>query len=257
MATIAEKLRTLLTIKNDIKTAIEKKGINVGDVPFTEYSEKIEDISVSGGGYGEGYNNGYNDGYNAGLNDGKNKYQGLNRLNEYEVKNYIDLATANEMESEIMSSSLYDIMVSGEKVLDFSSFMVGGSLISLYISDLSDYANSFETIGKLVPDSWKNLISIRGINCSNIQTVYEVAFRSLPKLSYIGKLTNLGNSFTSEQTIDFTRNYDLNITDEFINSLYDFSIPNKYGVQTSTIKFYSIDADYKQQLEDKGWTIIV
>lgn len=50
MATIAEKLQTLQTIKNNIKTSIENKGVSVGDVSFTEYSTKIDEISGGGGG---------------------------------------------------------------------------------------------------------------------------------------------------------------------------------------------------------------
>lgn len=49
MATVAENLQTILDIKNDIKTAIEGKGVAVGDVSFTEYSSKIESIETGGG----------------------------------------------------------------------------------------------------------------------------------------------------------------------------------------------------------------
>lgn len=43
---IADKLNTLQTIKGNIKTAIETKGIDVGDAPFTEYASKIESIEI-------------------------------------------------------------------------------------------------------------------------------------------------------------------------------------------------------------------
>lgn len=46
---IADKLNTLQTIKENIKTAIENKGVTVGDVPFTDYSEKINNIKIKGG----------------------------------------------------------------------------------------------------------------------------------------------------------------------------------------------------------------
>lgn len=42
MATISENLQTLNEAKLAIKTAIENKGIDLTDVPFTEYAEKIE-----------------------------------------------------------------------------------------------------------------------------------------------------------------------------------------------------------------------
>lgn len=41
---VADKLNTLQTIKENIKTAIENKGVTVGDAPFTDYASKIDDI---------------------------------------------------------------------------------------------------------------------------------------------------------------------------------------------------------------------
>jgi len=42
--TTADKLNKLLTTKQEIKNAIENKGVNVGDAPFAEYADKIEEI---------------------------------------------------------------------------------------------------------------------------------------------------------------------------------------------------------------------
>ena len=44
MATIAENLQTIIDIKTDIKTAIENKGVTVGDASFSEYAGKIDNI---------------------------------------------------------------------------------------------------------------------------------------------------------------------------------------------------------------------
>ena len=44
MATIAENLQTIIDIKDDIKTAIENKGVTVGDASFSEYAGKIDSI---------------------------------------------------------------------------------------------------------------------------------------------------------------------------------------------------------------------
>ena len=48
MATIAEKLQTIIDIKTDIKTAIENKGVDMSNTPFTEYSTKIDEITSGG-----------------------------------------------------------------------------------------------------------------------------------------------------------------------------------------------------------------
>lgn len=88
MSTIAENLQGLYDIKEDIKIAIESKGVAVGDARFSEYSAKIQEITVGGGdcegiyqdgynngysqGNAEGYNNGYNNGFNDGFSEGSN-----------------------------------------------------------------------------------------------------------------------------------------------------------------------------------------
>lgn len=46
MATISENLEALKTAKTSIKSAIEGKGQDLTDVPFTQYSEKIEAIQT-------------------------------------------------------------------------------------------------------------------------------------------------------------------------------------------------------------------
>lgn len=87
MSTIAENLQVIYDIKENIKTAIESKGVGVGDAPFTNYADKIGEITVGGDcegvyqdgynngysqGNAEGYNNGYNNGYNEGFSEGSN-----------------------------------------------------------------------------------------------------------------------------------------------------------------------------------------
>ena len=49
MATIAENLVALQEAKSNIKSAIESKGQDLTDVPFTQYADKINAISVGGG----------------------------------------------------------------------------------------------------------------------------------------------------------------------------------------------------------------
>lgn len=49
MATISENLLTLNETKQAIKTAIESKGQDLTDVPFTSYADKIAEISGGSG----------------------------------------------------------------------------------------------------------------------------------------------------------------------------------------------------------------
>lgn len=45
--TIVNKLNQLLRIKNEVKDVIERKGVTVGNTPFTDYASKIDDILVN------------------------------------------------------------------------------------------------------------------------------------------------------------------------------------------------------------------
>lgn len=60
---IANEILRLQTAKADIKTAIENKGVTVGDGTIDTYAKKINEIS---GGDGGDYEQGYNDGYEKG-----------------------------------------------------------------------------------------------------------------------------------------------------------------------------------------------
>lgn len=44
MGTIADNLQIIAQCKEDIKDAIESKGVSVGDIPFTNYADKIGEI---------------------------------------------------------------------------------------------------------------------------------------------------------------------------------------------------------------------
>ena len=48
MSVISEKLNIINNAKNDIKTAIENKGVVVGDVSISDYASKINEISSGG-----------------------------------------------------------------------------------------------------------------------------------------------------------------------------------------------------------------
>lgn len=46
MSTISDKLRLLANTKADIKAAIEDMGVPVGNIPFSQYAEKIRMINA-------------------------------------------------------------------------------------------------------------------------------------------------------------------------------------------------------------------
>ena len=48
MATISENLEALKTAKANIKSAIENKGQDLTGIPFTQYGQKLEELSIKG-----------------------------------------------------------------------------------------------------------------------------------------------------------------------------------------------------------------
>ena len=53
--TTEDRLRLALTSKEDIRNAIETKGVRCGtDVPFSQYGDKIRSIKTGGGGITQG-----------------------------------------------------------------------------------------------------------------------------------------------------------------------------------------------------------
>ena len=62
---VADEIIRLQTAKADIKTAIEEKGVMVGDGTIDTYAEKIAEISSGGGSFDEGYEEGKKAQYDA------------------------------------------------------------------------------------------------------------------------------------------------------------------------------------------------
>lgn len=70
--TIQENIDRIFAAKADIKAAIERKGVTVGDALISEYASKIDQIET-GGDYDEGFAAGYQSGYTKGDTDGYNR----------------------------------------------------------------------------------------------------------------------------------------------------------------------------------------
>lgn len=53
MATISENLIAINNVKNNLKTKLEEKGVDMADIPFTDYPNKLDEIASEIGGDGE------------------------------------------------------------------------------------------------------------------------------------------------------------------------------------------------------------
>lgn len=141
----------------------------------------------------------------------------------------------------------------------------------IYRTDKTE--NKTTKIGKLV--SGQNgtpvtcsVVTIGAFDCKNIQTVDSEAFKYMTDLCYIYGMNNLGKSFTSPQTIDFTYCTNLfikadnkKVITNFAESLFNLSTGNKNSINTSTLKFKSAvqerseNADAIALMQSKGWTV--
>ena len=81
MSTILSNIDDIKRVKEDIKVAIEEKGVDMTNTPFTGYAAKISEITIDSGDYDEGYDAGKVDGYDSGYTAGI----------EYASENAIDL----------------------------------------------------------------------------------------------------------------------------------------------------------------------
>lgn len=117
--------------------------------------------------------------------------------------------------------------------------------------------------------SWNEFIYMDGFNCQYFQTINENAFDGLSCL--ILKMDKLGMSFITEQTFvtpDLSADIYTNrrvkyavieILENLIDSLYDFSTPNMYGVDKSYIKFKGFKGDLQELTERaaaKNWIVV-
>ena len=95
MSTIAENLLALQQVKTNIKTAIESKGQDLTNIPFTEYAEKIN--LIGGADVSETNIQGY-------------KYQDLSRV----IRTGGEFATDEAYESaENYLQGLYTLIMGG------------------------------------------------------------------------------------------------------------------------------------------------
>lgn len=133
MATINENLQALNEIKQNIKTAIENKGQNLTDVPFSQYAEKISAIET-GDTSGESYYDVFWDLYQ---NNGKRA-------------NYKH-AFANVGWTNATFKPKYDIIINSNSYNIFDGSKIEGSLpeilknlgVKLEFNDISYQAGGF------------------------------------------------------------------------------------------------------------------
>ena len=158
--TTVEKLNYLISIKSDIKTAIENKGVDMTGVSFLGYAGKIGEI-VSGIGYTD-----------RDIIEGR--YQ-------YNISNSASFVYSSAYEyKDVQTVDLPNCLYVGNKAFYYCTGLTTVNLPSC--TDL--YASAFKSCWNLSYISLPNAtrLSIYCLaNCSVLQTI------SLPKCSYLNK----------------------------------------------------------------------
>ena len=134
----------------------------------------------------------------------------------------------------------------------------GTSLIKPWVykegNSLGDY--------KILPNYW-----IGGFNCKNVMYIENI-FEEANYLYYMEELNNLGYSFSTIQTLDFSQsslsdNAGWHLAEptfsKIADTVYDFSQgPNQYGIEYAEVKFGGnfIEQESKDKWIAKGWRVV-
>ena len=158
--TTVEKLNNLISIKQDIKTAIENKGVDMTGVSFPGYASKIVEIA-SGIGYTD------RDIIEA-------RYQ-------YNIANSASFVYSSAFEYKLVETvDLPNCLYVGSKAFYYCDSL---TTVNLPVCT-SLYSNAFRNCGNLSSVSLPNVVRMSGYcfaNCVSLQTI------SLPNCSYVSR----------------------------------------------------------------------
>lgn len=236
---VADKLNTLQTIKANIKTAIENKGVDVGDAPFTEYANKIANIEGGGGLNVQETGIILSDSKFTTVPDGLD-WDGITNMRYMfsNCKNLIELPlidTSNVTEMTLMlqnCSSLTTIpQLDTSKVETFSLMFNGCS----------------------------NLTTIPQLDCSSISESYG-PFSYSSNLINVGGFTNLKYGFHYGDGFNKLENLTYQSCINILNGLFDFvgngeEPKTAQGVIKVHKNFLDAVGDEVSIATNKGWTI--
>ncbi len=112
---IASEIQRIQTAKANIKSAIENKGVTVGDGTIDTYAEKISEISAGGSG---GYEQGFEDGKNSVVDLGKLcesiSFKSLNVFGKGEVT--LDLENLSTLDNTFYENRADEVNVTVEHI---------------------------------------------------------------------------------------------------------------------------------------------
>lgn len=201
----------------------------------------------------------------------KNDFEGYKRVDVNVLSDYVDDPAlgfivpmigvsenlASDIDDKVNEGIITTYGLFGSNVDFYDSDLVDIPFIILSTPNLDGITKLENVLGDFTYNEYK-IAFIDEMDCTYIETVSDAFINCDFR---INKLTNLGQSFTSEQevllpTFDYGKWYNEDqIMKSLVESLYDFSAgANKYGVTTSTLKVPRTWAAVDEAIA-KGWTI--
>lgn len=223
MATVAENLQAIIDIKDDIKTAIENKGVDMNNTTFGDYANKIGEISGGVGKIDVGA---------MGLKFGNSTFTTIPDV--FDFSNVIDISSMFENCVDLTTiTELNTFNCITYKYMFYNCF----NLITIPLIDCTNAAKD----------------DIQGFSMFSI-------FTDCSELVNVGGLKNLGQSFVRHHSIEFkdspnlSRQSCLNI----FNNLYDISSKSFSSyciIELHATAYNRLSTSDIAIATSKGWTV--
>lgn len=233
------------------------------------------DTDPDDGSYDEGYDEGYDDGYKMAEKDWKLPFFYNVALEESEAIFLTEIGNEMSIRLEdnnfstvgLLTDDVYDNVMFKDRPSDSLPVNIPLSIKEIIAFDVKQRDLEQFYVGEGL--SWNEFIYMDGFNCQYFQTINENTFDGLSCL--ILRMDKLGMNFITEQTFvtpDLSadiytnrrvKNTVIEILENLIDSLYDFSTSNTYGINKSYIRFKGFNGDLQELTERaaaKNWIVV-
>ena len=260
---IASEVKRIQVAKADIKTAIENKGVVVGDGNIDTYAEKIGEISVGSGG-----DDRYDEGYEAGKQDEYDKF--WDTFQNFGIRGECAYMFAYAWNDDIFYPK-YSIKLSSCNGMFHSTKItrLKSKLDELGIT--FDLSNCKTLLQMFQSSSVKDIPIIDGRNATSLSYTFGsgAQVETIEKLILSDKLTNVGNAFQNaiylthvifEGVLEIT-GLDLHwstlLDAESYHSLMNILSSNTTGMSVTLPAYEIVKATYDAKYGDGAWALKV
>lgn len=171
MSTVIENINSLFSVKSDIRQAIEDKGVDMSNTPFTSFAVKISEIPSGGGDL-----KGIIEGTTSELIDPTITRVASNLFYSTSFLKTVSLVNVSYLGySAFGKASVETVYLPSVKIINYECFKSCVNLVTVYApmcTNVSDYA-------------FQNCTKLSNVVLSNVSSVATDAFTTCTALSYI------------------------------------------------------------------------